>query len=368
MPGSRFSGVRKQQELQSLLARVRAKPVSRLSFQRRAPTPANPVLPARSFVPSLTRRDSARSLPEPRLGSRLHTRFTAPPPPPPAPTARPSFIRHNIARFASDKLTARSGPVRQDKPVKSVSFDESVTVHPVTRWINNPVKHVHFFPTVEVFPVTRWIDPKKHITPRPVRRSRLAQSTAHVGTAGKASAKPEAPAKGGRKAKPTKHVHFGETTTHTVTRWIDPILHVSRLPSRARDNRLTGWSVIPFSKPDKYGEEARYIASWGSGPYAMLPKHASKPCDHGQLCSYNVLAGYQSDRPDTSYGYRTYRPLSHTTSTYPVGYSLSCFKWRATGLVGGKRRLVPPGIWWLWLAHGRSKGEREGGGLGWWER
>ncbi|KAL2836944.1 hypothetical protein BJY01DRAFT_258524 [Aspergillus pseudoustus] len=316
--------IHESQDLHSLLSRVRAQSASRLSFKPRAPAsaPVHRDPPARSFVPSLTRRDSTRSLLQPRFGSRLHARSTAP-----APTARPSFIRHAIIeerRLASNKLTARSGGLRKNKPVKSVRFEETVTIHPVTRWINAPTKSVSFGSTTVIppapweinkpaknvsfgsrkaaIPVTRYINPKKHVSAprfgRPRVQATHARSTAQVGTGtGDVSARLKAPAKSGCKAKPAKHVHFGETTAHNVTRWIDPVLHVSRLPSRARKNRLQGWSVTPFSKPDKFGEEARYIATWGTGTHAMLTKHASKPCDHGQACSYNVLAGIQARHP-----------------------------------------------------------------------
>ncbi|KAL3439940.1 hypothetical protein BJX65DRAFT_315271 [Aspergillus insuetus] len=285
---ARLSGVRPPVDLNSVLARVQARPASRLTYTLRAPTLANLDPPARSFLPSQPRRDRVRY---------LHTRYHAPTSllsfnRTAAPTARPSFTRNAVPtyrpsfrhaiveqrRLASNKPTAPTGAVRQNKPGKSVRFAEEVTVGPVTRWINKPVKHVHFAPTVEVIPVTRWInaptksvsfsslktvipvtrwiDRREHVSRIPVLRTRFrathALSNAQIDTTRKVS---------GIKTKPVKHVHFGETTTHTVTRWIKPAVHVSRLPLRTRNYRLTGWSVIPLSKPDNSGEKAQYIAS-----------------------------------------------------------------------------------------------------------
>ncbi|CEL01343.1 hypothetical protein ASPCAL00928 [Aspergillus calidoustus] len=316
LPPAPLSWVRPPVDPNSILARVQARLVSRLTLQPRASTPANLDPPVRSFLPSLPRRERVRY---------LHTRSTAPTSllsfnRTPAPTARPSFTRNAVPtyrpsflrdaiveqrRLASNKPAAPTGVVRKNKPGKSVRFAEEVTVRPVTRWINEPVKHVHFAPTVEVIPVsrwinaptksvsfsslktvipvTRWIDRREHVSRIPVLRTRFrathALSNAQIDTTRKVS---------DSRAKPVKHVHFGETTTHTVTRWIEPAVHVSCLPLRSRNYRLTGWSVIPFSKPDKSGEEARYVASWSFRSYATLPKHASKPGNHGHAPAHSV--------------------------------------------------------------------------------
>ncbi|KAJ0417365.1 hypothetical protein BJY00DRAFT_289768 [Aspergillus carlsbadensis] len=307
---TRLSGVRPPADPNSVLARAPARPVSRLLSMLRAPTRANLDPPARSFLPGQAHQDGP---------SYLHSRFafnrTDIPTPRPSftreavlayrpsftrdavPTYRPSFFRHAIVeqrRLASNKPAAPTGAVRKNKPGKSVRFAEEVTVQPVTRWINEPVKHVHFAPTVEVIPVTRWIDPQEHVSRIPFLRVRLRSS--HV----LSDAQIDPPRKvSGSKTKRVKHVHFGETTTHTVTRWIDPAVHVSRLPIRARSSRLTGWSVIPFPKPDKSGEEARYTASWSYRPYAVFHKHTSKPCDHGQEpCSFSILASIRAKNPE----------------------------------------------------------------------
>ncbi|KAL2784500.1 hypothetical protein BJX66DRAFT_343977 [Aspergillus keveii] len=294
---ARLSGVRPPVDPNSVLSRAQARPASRLTYTLRAPARANLGPPAHSFSPSQPRRDRVRY-----LHTRYHAptsllsfnRTTAPTARPfltrdAVPTYRPSFLRHAIVeqrRLASNKLTAPTGVVRKNKPGKSVRFAEQVTVRSVTRWINKPVKHVHFAPTVEVIPVTRWInaptksvsfsslktvipvtrwiDRREHVSRIPVLRTRFrathALSNAQIDSTRKVS---------GSKTKPVKHVHFGETTTHTVTRWIEPAVHVSRLPLRTRNYRLTGWSVIPPSMPDNSGEEAQYIASWSFRSSAM---------------------------------------------------------------------------------------------------
>ncbi|KAL2825900.1 hypothetical protein BDW59DRAFT_161278 [Aspergillus cavernicola] len=209
-------------------------------------------------------------------------------------------------------------------PVKKVHFKPIVDVFPVTRWINTPTKRVHFGSTTvipatpwdnksaksvsfgcrkAVIPVTRWIDQQKDVhVPRTTKRSFFqsnrsttpAPSTAQVNKIGKVPTKPKASAKGGRHTKPVKHVHFGETTVVSVNRWIDRRKNTYPASIPAMGYQLQGWSVTPLSKPDKNGEEERYSTFWGSDSYVMLPKHASKPCDHGQDCSYNYLARIQA--------------------------------------------------------------------------
>ncbi|KAL3476586.1 hypothetical protein BJX99DRAFT_258335 [Aspergillus californicus] len=351
---------RPQVDLVSVAARPRTQLHSRLSFRPRVPACANPSPTARSFVPSLTSqvKDSVRSLPEPRQGSRLTSRSSS-------PTERPSFLRHSIveerraarearprpwdpkrstsptlsrlsrlptrnpqptipepkrsiarSRYVRAKPEASARGGRKTNPGKSVRFEEEVTVVPVTRWINDPVKRVQFgdatvippAPWVNntapksvsfgcrktVVPVTRWIDQEKHVSvPSPYRkRPSQAPTTAQVAKPVRRRITSREP------TKPAKSVHFGEDSVASVSRWIIPRLDVHPEPAAIQGRRIQGWSVTPLSKPDKDGLEVRYTTSWKSSSYVMLPKHSSKPCDHGIDCSYNHLAQIQAKHPE----------------------------------------------------------------------
>ncbi|KAL5341640.1 hypothetical protein BJX70DRAFT_395703 [Aspergillus crustosus] len=410
-----FGSVRTQVDPVSVsLARPRTQLHSRL-HQSRVPVRANPGPTARSFVPSLPRqtKDSVRSLPEPRQGSRptatrsyepslprqpkiivrsfneprQGSRLTATVSYEPSlprqpkvivrslpefrpattrsasPTQRPSFLRHSIveerraAREArsrpwttqrsssstqsslssrtthttipdSKKPTARSGyvrakpeasarGVRKTKPVKSVRFAEETTVVSVTRWITPPktvtfgettvippapwehkssAKTVSFGCRKAVVPVTRWIDRVKHVfTPlRRRKRSLQALSSAQVDETGMSSDVFTPRPRRGLRGKPVRNVHFGEVTEISVDRWIVPCVDVHPEPTDIKGRRLQGWSVTPLSKPDKHGLMERYTTSWKSHSYVMLPKHSKTPCDHGNNCSYNLLAQIQA--------------------------------------------------------------------------
>ncbi|KAL4778906.1 hypothetical protein BJX76DRAFT_362274 [Aspergillus varians] len=344
----RTSGSVRQMDPHSVIARVKAQPVSRLSFQPRATTRANPGPTARSFVSSLPGRDGVCSFDESRKGSRLPIRSLS-------PTQVPSFTfrRHSIveerraARQARprpwiserstlpsrlhlssrnpmpapkptipsySRLSTRAGNVqtkpetsvkggRKSKPAKRVHFGET-TVVSVTRWINSPVKNVHFG-SETVIPVTPWIVKEEHVYRPPSRRRLLsrrniptphAQSTAQVDRVGNVRAKPAALAKGKAKTKPTKTVRFGESSVVSVTRWINRREHTHRPPITAMGH-LQGWSVTRLPKPNSDGEEEKYTTYWGSRPYAMFSTHASGPCDR-QYCAWNYLASLQARHPE----------------------------------------------------------------------
>ncbi|KAL3486971.1 hypothetical protein BJX62DRAFT_241455 [Aspergillus germanicus] len=273
---ARLSGVRPPVDPNSVLARVQARPASRLTYTLRAPTRANLGPPAHSFLPYQPRRDRVRY-----LHTRYHTptsllsfnRTTAPTARPSftrdaVPTYRPSFLRHAIVeqrRLASNKPTAPTGAVRKNKPGKSVRFAEQVTVRPVTRWINKPVKHVHFAPTLEVIPVTRWIDRREHVSRIPVLRTRFrathALSNAQIDSTRMVS---------GSKTKRVKHVHFGETTTHTVTRWIEPVAGLSFLPPSP---------TTPTKRPNTLPLGASALPQWSANT-SLRPETMDKPQAH----------------------------------------------------------------------------------------
>ncbi|KAL4887532.1 hypothetical protein BJY04DRAFT_204416 [Aspergillus karnatakaensis] len=194
----RVSGlVRPQVDSVSVVARPRTQPHSRLSANPSVPARAsNPGPTARSFVPFLTRqgRDSVHSLSEPRNGSRLSLA---------GPTQRPSFMRHSIVE---ERRAARQARDRPWAPQRSTSPTESRLS-------------------------TRTSKPTIPDSKRPTART------------GYVRAKPEAPAKGGRKAKSGKTVRFAEETSNVsfgcrrtvtpVTRWIEKAKHV-HVPLRLR--------------------------------------------------------------------------------------------------------------------------------------
>lgn len=327
-----------------VVARLKTQPASRLTFQPRVSTRANPGPTARSFLAPRPTRDSIRSFESSRLGSRLPVRSPSPTQPPSfeRPTQLPSFRRHAIVEerrltrqnrprpWATErstqpsrlhlssrnptpltiptiptnkKLSARVGNVRA-KPETSVNGGRK----------NKPAKRVHFGETT-VIPVTRWIDQVLDVyLPPEIRRMKILQAKEDALTAQEkylaakraagrttrqvdnARAKPSAPAKSERKSKPTKSVRFGETTVVSVPRWIDRRKHIYPGPIAAMGT-LQGWSVTPLTKPDEDGEEEKYTTYWGSDSYAGIFDHISQPCNR-QDCAWKALARLQARHPD----------------------------------------------------------------------
>lgn len=328
-----------------VVARLKTQPASRLSFQPRVSTRANPGPTARSFLASRPIRDNVRSFESSRLGSRLPVRSPSPTQPPSfeRPTQLPSFRRHAIVEerrvarqnrprpWATErstqpsrlhlssrnpapstnptiptnkKLTARVGNVRakpetsvnggrKNKPVKRVHFGET-TVIPVTRWIDQ-VLDVHAFPGSRSMEILQQAKEDALAAQEKYLAAKRAagRTTRQVDNA---RAKPSAPAKSERKSKPTKSVRFGETTVVSVPRWIDRRKNVYPAPIAAMGT-LQGWSVTPLTNPDEDGEEEKYTTYWGSDSYVGISDHISQPC-HRQSCAWNALARLQARHPD----------------------------------------------------------------------
>ncbi|KAI9368928.1 hypothetical protein BJX61DRAFT_536850 [Aspergillus egyptiacus] len=286
----RLSGlVRPQMDPSPVVARIKTQPASRLTYRSRVSTPANPVPTARSFVPSLPRRDSVRSFDESRHASRLPVRS-------PSPTSIPSSSRPTPVRsFRRSAILEERQAARQARPRpwlterSSLSTRRQPSSRPSTTSAS-PDKKVQFGSRKTVIPVTRWIDQEKHVF-KPLIRYRCRDHR-HV-DAHHARSK----ARFDKAGKPVKHVRFGETTEVSVTRWIDRLLHTHPEPIHAANQKLQGWRVIPLLKPRANGEEVRYKTYWGSDPYAMLTVHLDSPCDHGHDCSYWCLARIQAKHP-----------------------------------------------------------------------
>ncbi|KAL4920353.1 hypothetical protein BDW62DRAFT_216189 [Aspergillus aurantiobrunneus] len=165
-----------------IIYRLKTQPASRLFAKSRVNSRAGPGSTARSFLPSPP-QDSVRPFNESRLGSRLPVRS-------PSPTQQP----HS---FCLPSLIEERRAARQARPRPWVSERSTLP-----SWL-----HLSSRNPMAV--------PKSTIPP---------------------SYEPETSVNGGRKSKPVKRVHFGETTVISttaaapVTRWIDQQEHVHRPP------------------------------------------------------------------------------------------------------------------------------------------